>query len=46
MKTALIVEDDRGALLKQCGADGYISKPIVDHQQFVEQILALLPKDN
>ncbi|EDX71038.1 hypothetical protein MC7420_6638 [Coleofasciculus chthonoplastes PCC 7420] len=40
------MEGDREALLKQSGADGYIQKPIVDHQQFVDQILALLPKDN
>ncbi|MEQ8535885.1 MAG: response regulator [Coleofasciculus sp. D1-CHI-01] len=42
--TAHAMEGDREALLKQSGADGYISKPIVDHQQFVNQILALLPK--
>ena len=40
------MEGDRESFLKQSGADGYISKPVVDHQQFVEQIIALLPKDN
>ncbi|MEQ9368481.1 MAG: response regulator [Coleofasciculus chthonoplastes F3-SA18-01] len=44
--TANAMEGDRENFLKQSGADGYISKPVVDHQQFVEQILALLPKDN
>jgi two-component system cell cycle response regulator DivK len=43
--TAHAMEGDRENFLKQSGADGYISKPVVDHQQFVEQILALLPKD-
>lgn len=41
--TAHAMEGDRENFLKQSGADGYISKPVVDHQQFVEQILALLP---
>ncbi|MEQ8381061.1 MAG: response regulator [Coleofasciculus sp. A1-SPW-01] len=40
------MEGDCEALLKETGADGYIKKPIVDPQQFVDQILALLPKDN
>jgi CheY-like chemotaxis protein len=43
--TAHAMEGDRENFLKQSGADGYISKPIVDHQVFVHQILALLPKD-
>lgn len=42
--TAHAMEGDRENFLKQSGADGYISKPVVDHQAFVEQILALLPK--
>ncbi|WP_414527486.1 response regulator [Nodularia chucula] len=41
--TAHAMEGDRENFLKQSGADGYISKPIVDHQEFVEQITALLP---
>jgi len=44
--TAHAMEGDRENFLKQSGADGYISKPVVDHQQFVDQILALLPKDD
>ena len=44
--TAHAMEGDRESFLKQSGADGYISKPVVDHQQFVEQIIALLPPDN
>ncbi|MDJ0695026.1 MAG: response regulator [Mastigocoleus sp. MO_167.B18] len=44
--TAHAMEGDRENFLKQSGADSYISKPIVDHQQFVEQIVALLPEKN
>ncbi|MGQ4649438.1 response regulator [Lyngbya aestuarii] len=43
--TAHAMEGDRENFLKQSGADGYISKPVVDHQQFVDQIMALLPED-
>jgi len=43
--TAHAMEGDRENFLKQSGADGYISKPVVDHQEFVDQIMALLPKD-
>jgi CheY-like chemotaxis protein len=43
--TAHAMEGDRENFLKQSGADGYISKPVVDHQQFVEQIMELLPKN-
>ncbi len=43
--TAHAMEGDRDNFLNRSGADGYISKPDVDHQEFVEQILALLPKD-
>lgn len=42
--TAHAMEGDRENFLKQSGADGYISKPVVDHQQFVEQILGILPQ--
>lgn len=44
--TAHAMEGDRENFLKQSGADGYISKPVVDHQEFVDQIMALLPKDS
>ncbi|MEM8778429.1 MAG: response regulator, partial [Cyanobacteria bacterium P01_G01_bin.49] len=40
--TAHAMEGDREHFLKQSGADGYISKPVVDHQQFVEQILEMV----
>ncbi|NET02638.1 MAG: response regulator [Sphaerospermopsis sp. SIO1G2] len=43
--TAHAMEGDRENFLKQSGADGYISKPVVDHQQFVDQIMALIPKE-
>jgi CheY-like chemotaxis protein len=41
--TAHAMQGDRENFLKQSGADGYISKPVVDHEQFVEQIQAMLP---
>jgi CheY-like chemotaxis protein len=44
--TAHAMEGDRESFLKQSGADGYISKPVVDHQLFVDQIIALLPQEN
>ncbi|NEO73420.1 response regulator [Moorena sp. SIO3H5] len=44
--TAHAMEGDRENFLKQSGADDYISKPVVDHQKFVDQIIALLPQDN
>jgi len=40
--TAHAMEGDRETFLKQSGADGYISKPVVDHQQFVDQVVGLL----
>lgn len=43
--TAHAMEGDRENFLQQSGADDYISKPVVDHQQFVEQVMALLPGD-
>ncbi|PSB33155.1 response regulator [Chlorogloea sp. CCALA 695] len=41
--TAHAMEGDRQSFLSLSGADGYISKPVVDHQEFVDQILALMP---
>ena len=41
--TAHAMEGDRENFLKQSGADGYISKPVVNHQLFIDQITALLP---
>jgi CheY-like chemotaxis protein len=43
--TAHAMEGDRENFLKQSGADGYISKPVVDHQAFVNQILDLVARD-
>ncbi len=43
--TAHAMEGDRENFLRQSGADGYISKPVVDHQAFVDQVLTLLPTD-
>jgi two-component system, cell cycle response regulator DivK len=43
--TAHAMEGDRENFLKQSGADDYISKPVVDHQRFVDQIKALLPQE-
>lgn len=40
--TAHAMEGDRENFLKQSGANGYISKPVVDHQQFVNQVVELL----
>ena len=40
--TAHAMQGDRENFLKQSGADGYISKPVVDHQQFIEQIVSLV----
>lgn len=40
--TAHAMEGDREYFLKQSGANGYISKPVVDHQAFIEQILATI----
>jgi len=43
--TAHAMEGDRENFLKQSGADGYISKPVVDHQLFIDQIMELLPQE-
>ncbi len=42
--TAHAMQGDRESFLAQSGADAYISKPVVDHQEFVDQIMALMPK--
>lgn len=43
--TAHAMQGDRENFLKQSGADAYISKPVIDHQGFVDQIMKLLPND-
>ncbi len=40
--TAHAMRGDREAFLAQSGADGYIAKPVVDHQEMVNQVAALL----
>jgi CheY-like chemotaxis protein len=40
---ASLMVGDRETFLAQSGADGLISKPVVDHQDFINQIKALLP---
>ena len=40
--TAHAMQGDRELFLKQSGADGYISKPVVDHQEFIDQIVAVV----
>jgi CheY-like chemotaxis protein len=39
--TAHAMQGDRETFLQESGADGYISKPVVDHQGFVEQVKAM-----
>lgn len=41
--TAHAMRGDRESFLHQSGADGYISKPVVDQQAFVDTIQSLLP---
>jgi len=43
--TAFAMSGDKDGFQRESGVDGYISKPVVDHQEFVNKILALLPKD-
>ena len=40
--TAHAMQGDRENFLKQSGADGYISKPVVDHQEFIDRIVSLV----
>ncbi len=40
--TAHAMEGDREHFLEKSGADGYISKPVVDHEKFVDQILTTI----
>ena len=43
--TAHAMAGDREKFLRQSGANGYISKPVVDHQNFVDQIKAFFPQE-
>lgn len=40
--TAHAMQGDRENFLIQSGADGYISKPVVDHQDFVDTVKAMV----
>jgi CheY-like chemotaxis protein len=42
LATAHAMRGDEETLLAESGADGYLSKPIVDHAEFVERIRAAL----
>lgn len=44
--TAHAMQGDRENFLQQSGADAYISKPVIDHQSFVDQIKKLLPDES
>ncbi len=44
--TAHAMAGDRENFLNKSGADGYISKPVVDHEEFVNQIKSFLPNEN
>ncbi len=41
--TAHAMDGDRENFLTKSGADDYISKPVTDHEAFVNQIRSLLP---
>jgi two-component system cell cycle response regulator DivK len=41
--TAHAMQGDRENFLQQSGADSYISKPVVDHQKFVDDIATMIP---
>ena len=43
--TAHAMQGDRENFLKQSGADDYITKPVVDHQQFIQQIKSAASKN-
>lgn len=40
--TAHAMEGDRENFLSQSGADGYITKPVIDHQDFVDRVKAAI----
>lgn len=43
--TAHAMAGDREDFLAQSGADHYISKPVIDHQKFVDKIKSLIPPE-
>ena len=44
LATAHAMRGDAEQLLADSGADGYVSKPIVDHEQFAEHALGLMER--
>ena len=44
--TAHAMAGNREQFLKQSDADGYITKPVIDHQQFIDQILQAIAKSS
>jgi CheY-like chemotaxis protein len=44
LATAHAMRGDAEHLLAESGADDYVAKPIVDHEQFVARVLARLPE--
>ncbi len=44
LATAHAMRGDAEQLLAESGADDYVAKPIVDHEQFVARILTRLPE--
>ena len=44
LATAHAMRGDAEALMADSGADDYVAKPILDHEQFVARIMARLPE--
>ncbi len=44
LATAHAMRGDSESLVAESGADDYVSKPILDHQAFVEQALSLMER--
>lgn len=44
--TAHAMRGDREVFLAQSGADGYIAKPVVDHEDMVNQVRKVLPQSS
>jgi two-component system cell cycle response regulator DivK len=42
LATAHAMRGDKESLLQESGAEGYVSKPIVDHQRFLDKVNSLL----
>ena len=44
--TAHAMRGDRENFLAESGANGYISKPVVDHEEFINTIKGMITNDN